>query len=85
MESNKCFNWFTFNKRIMRIIRKGKIIPKEWEQTCSKCNCLFAFTNSDIKTDRDGSYLICPTCNKYLTPIKSNPTSNLNAEDYYNK
>ena len=51
----------------MRIIKKGKVPREEWQTTCKKCGCIFAFDRRDIHSDpRDGDWVICPTCNEYI-------------------
>ena len=51
----------------MRIIKKGKVPKEEWQTTCKKCGCIFAFDRKDIHYDqRDGDWVICPTCNEYI-------------------
>ena len=51
----------------MRIIKKGKVPREEWQITCKKCGCIFAFERRDIQSDRrDGDFVICPTCNEYI-------------------
>lgn len=52
----------------MRIIKEGKLPPKEKKMTCSECGCVFMYNRSDIKTEqRDGDFVICPTCGKFIT------------------
>ena len=52
----------------MRIIKKGKLPPKEKKMKCTSCGCVFMYDRSDIKTEqRDGDFVICPTCGKFIT------------------
>lgn len=52
----------------MRVIKKGKLPPKEKRMTCLECGCVFMYDRSDIKTEqRDGDFVICPTCGKFIT------------------
>lgn len=51
----------------MRIIKQGKIPNKEKIKICSKCKTEFAYTSSDVKIDRDGNYINCPTCNAFIS------------------
>lgn len=52
----------------MRIIKEGKLPPKEKKMTCSECGCVFMYDRSDVKTEqRDGDFVICPTCGKFIT------------------
>lgn len=30
------------------------------------CGCVAEFTAEDIQNDRDGQYIICPTCGSYI-------------------
>lgn len=53
----------------MKIIKKGKVEVKRYHQTCSECHTEFEYTYSDIDTDRDGSYVVCPLkgCGAFIT------------------
>lgn len=49
----------------MRIIKRGTPADEvEIKKTCKKCYSEFMITLSDIKFDRDGSYVECPVCSK---------------------
>lgn len=51
----------------MKIIKEGKVKPKETKKTCSKCKTKFSFVKEDIKPDsRDGDYVICPKCGAFI-------------------
>ena len=58
-----------FGKKIdMRIIKEGKLPPKEKEMTCQECGCVFMYERSDVVCDeRYGCYVVCPTCGKFIT------------------
>lgn len=51
----------------MRIIKKGKIkeLPKEVEETCDECGCVFAYGKEDVK---HGNYVFvtCPFCHERI-------------------
>lgn len=52
----------------MRIIKEGKLPPKEKKLKCSKCGCVFMYDRSDIKSDqREGNWVVCPTCKNCIT------------------
>lgn len=51
----------------MRIIKVGNNKPKEIKKKCSKCKTDFAYESSDVKIDRDGYYVNCPSCNAFLS------------------
>lgn len=52
----------------MRIIKEGKLPPKEKKITCKKCGCVFMYDRSDIKSDqREGNWVVCPTCKSSIT------------------
>ena len=36
----------------MRIIKEGKLPPKEKEMTCPECGCVFMYDRSDIHSDQ---------------------------------
>ena len=51
----------------MRIIKKGKLPPKEKKMECKNCGCVFMYDFRDIHSDqREGDYVICPTCKKFI-------------------
>lgn len=51
----------------MKIIKVGKIKPKETKKTCIDCDTIFSYTIEDVKPDpRDGNYVICPVCNTFI-------------------
>lgn len=50
----------------MKIIKKVKPVEKETKKTCYKCKTKFAYTKSDIKADRDGDYVECPSCKAFI-------------------
>lgn len=51
----------------MKIIERGDIKPKSKKCTCYKCKSKLEYTNDDIKTDRDGDYIVCPVCKTFIT------------------
>ena len=52
----------------MRIIKEGKLPPKEKKMTCLECGCVFMYDRSDVHYDqREGCWVVCPTCKKYIT------------------
>lgn len=51
----------------MRIIKIGNNKPKEIEKKCYKCKTEFAYESSDVKIDREGSYVNCPSCNAFIS------------------
>lgn len=52
----------------MRIITEGTVPGKENEvkKTCYNCQIRFAYTKSDVKSDRDGRYVKCPGCESFI-------------------
>lgn len=51
----------------MKIIRDGKIKEIEITESCKDCKCVFVYTSSDVIFDqRDGDYVKCPTCKKFI-------------------
>lgn len=51
----------------MKIIKKGKTVePKK--KKCHSCKTEFEYTKQDIKSDRDGTYVVCPNeiCGKFI-------------------
>lgn len=59
----------------MKIIKEG-ISPEEMtkKETCYNCKTKFEYQNSDIQDDfRDGSYVICPKCGKFISASRILP------------
>ena len=51
----------------MRVIKEGKLPPKEKEMTCPECGCVFMYERSDVHSDQgEGGWVVCPTCKKYI-------------------
>ena len=50
----------------MKIIKKGEIPKKEYKETCNKCKTKFTYVNEDTQNDRDGKYVVCPTCESFI-------------------
>ena len=51
----------------MRIIKEGKLPPKEKKMTCENCGCVFMYERSDVHSDqREGCWVVCPTCKKFI-------------------
>jgi DNA-directed RNA polymerase subunit RPC12/RpoP len=44
----------------MEIIKKGEVGNPTITSSCFKCGTIFAYTESDIQSDRDGRYVVCP-------------------------
>ena len=52
----------------MEIIKSGIIKDKKERYfTCEYCCCEFVADNKDKQKDRNGSYVICPCCNSYIS------------------
>lgn len=52
----------------MKIIKRGTP-EQEWIYgvACLKCSSVLEYDKSDIHSDRDGSYIICPVCGKFIS------------------
>lgn len=51
----------------MEIIKKGNENKKKYMFTCRVCGCEAKFDESDIKGDRDGQYIVCPQCGRFVS------------------
>lgn len=70
----------------MRIIKEGKLPPKEKKMKCSKCGCVFIYDHSDIKSyQREGSWVVCPTCKSCITVECFSYMTREQIEKQYNK
>lgn len=47
---------------MIKIIKQGTVEETVFKCTCSACDSILEYTNDDIHTDRDGSYIECPVC-----------------------
>lgn len=50
----------------MRVIKEGSLPVKEKKCTCYKCKTKFAYTSNEVKSDRDGSYVVCPIFGSFI-------------------
>ena len=51
----------------MKIIKEGKKKEeKEVNTTCYKCEAVLSYSASDIQSDRDGRFVVCPCCNAFI-------------------
>lgn len=50
----------------MKILKRGKIENPLYKITCGHCTSELAYNNTDVKYDRDGDYIVCPVCGKFL-------------------
>lgn len=45
----------------------GVVPAEELRFSCENCRTVFVAARADIKSDyRDGDYVVCPTCKKWL-------------------
>lgn len=49
----------------MKII-KNNYKETTWKVKCPQCKSKLKVSESDIRSDRDGRYFICPCCGKFL-------------------
>jgi DNA-directed RNA polymerase subunit RPC12/RpoP len=50
----------------MRVIEQKQAPVKETRKTCHKCKTKLAYTADDVKQDRDGKYIECPSCAAFI-------------------
>lgn len=51
----------------MKILKEGKIKPRSHKKTCAKCDSELEYDFSDVITDKDGKYIICPVCKNFIS------------------
>lgn len=51
----------------MDIIKKGNQKRKEYGFVCRICGCVAKFDETDIRRDRDGDYIVCPICGRFVS------------------
>lgn len=50
----------------MKILKKGVIPSNPKKIKCNNCSSELEFKQIDVRHDREGSYVVCPVCNKFL-------------------
>lgn len=55
----------TFNGT--QVIRPGESTIPAFEKTCWKCGTKFLYISDAIKHDKDGDYVICPSCGAFIS------------------
>jgi len=53
----------------MKVIKQVEPVKKVFEKTCGYCKSELEYDMSDVESDRDGSYIICPSCGKFLAHV----------------
>ena len=56
-----------FGPSDMEIIKAGNPERKAYGFVCRKCGCVAKFDETDIKRDRDGDYIVCPSCGRFVS------------------
>ena len=64
----------------MEIIKQGKVPTIKFKMECSNCGCEAIYTPEEIKHDKDGDYVICPCCKKYISHDLSIADKDINKE-----
>lgn len=55
------------NVKIMKIIKQGSVPQIVTKITCNYCKAVLEYDKADIVCDqRDGNYIKCPCCERYL-------------------
>lgn len=50
----------------MKIIKVGNFEVKTKDKVCGKCKSELQYEPKDVKSDRDGRYIICPVCGQFI-------------------
>lgn len=50
----------------MKVKTTGKIPTEEKNKKCYNCKSVLTYSPKDIEQDRDGRYIVCPTCGKFI-------------------
>jgi len=59
-----------------QVIRPGESTIPAYEKICGKCNTKFIYIADAIKHDRDGDYVICPSCGAFISHQETLKTIN---------
>lgn len=49
-----------------QVVRQGESTIPAFEKTCFKCGTKFFYISEAIKHDRDGDYVVCPSCGAFI-------------------
>ena len=50
-----------------QVVRAGESTVPAFEKTCWKCGTKFLYISDAIKHDKDGDYVICPSCGAFIS------------------
>jgi transcription elongation factor Elf1 len=50
----------------MEIIKQGNPRIIKYRMRCPSCGCVMVYQEEEVQRDRDGRYIICPTCGDYI-------------------
>lgn len=50
----------------MKVIKQGQKVEKTRKVTCYGCKSKLEYTSNDVQSDRDGKYIVCPVCGKFI-------------------
>jgi len=50
----------------MKILKRGNPPKDKRREVCHNCGSELEYISSDIHIDRDGKYIICPVCGKFI-------------------
>jgi len=53
----------------MKVLKYGKLKKITYIVICHECKSELEYTNEDIKFDKDGNYVICPVCKKFIAHV----------------
>lgn len=51
----------------MKVVKEGDNQEKTYKKTCKNCKSKLEYTAKDKQQDRDSIYVMCPTCESYIT------------------
>lgn len=51
----------------MKILKRKELKTKKIKHKCQKCGSVLVYDETDVMTDRDGRFVICPVCRSYIT------------------
>jgi DNA-directed RNA polymerase subunit RPC12/RpoP len=59
-----------------QVVRAGESTVPAFEKTCRKCGTKFLYISDAIKQDKDGDYVICPSCGAFISHQETLKTIN---------
>lgn len=51
----------------MKVLKQGTVKKDTKVKTCTNCKTKIEYTRDDVEQDRDGRFIVCPSCARFLS------------------